>query len=908
MSDGASSPSAEQPSQGAEPVYPTQAELAALLPQYEIHEIIGIGGMGAVYKARQISLDRWVAIKVLPSESSQNPEDVQRFIKEARAMAKLVHPHIVAVFDFGQTYARHLFLVMEYIEGCDLHRRTRGGEITRERAREVIAQLCDALQFAHDRGVAHRDIKPANILITNDWKVKVADFGLARDLTTQSNIEEVEYGTPDYTAPERLILGSKVDHRADIYALGVVIHEMLTGQTPTAAGKDASEQLPPGFASIIAKCLKSEPDERYQKAVEVKVALLTATAETALQKPAAAAPKAVHAPQISAEPPSAGSSYRPSPFIRWRQQLAPLGWGAACAILLAGFGWAIFRNKPKPEVNEKPPAVVSVSAKPRLEPPKVVAPQTAPPSPAPVAPPTKPAVAAPPANVAAPSSMAPEKAVAPAAVAPLAPWAVLDGEPAQIAQLQGHRSPCYDVHLFSDQRRAASVGMDGTLRVWYLAEQKELFSAQPGLDALNLLQVSADENQALVLSYTSDKVAMIELATGKVLHSATYPTAKLLNAVLLKDDLGVMLCGSDDEGAPNLFHWQPGSPLKVVSDYVGRNYCMISTPEGTSVLLSASKKTSTGSYQVQWSRFDARTAQLSSLPLQELGYVTRSLGRRGASTVMMISNHPHLVSLTEFKTHLTLPTIPRDGIQLLSAEVVDGGRLLLSSWSDSTLRVQEVDGGAEVWRATTSEPVTDCALSKDERWAVMSTRFKDPKKQQGDYHLLVWRLPRWSTLVSDHTLSKTAASQMPELASHDPELAALRNRLPDEALPGQKDLDTERQKLDTLYVSALRRDYALLSPTEQQAFKAEIERIALQNELPPETADLKLPTSLRKLRGIYRQQLKTLQNAHSEAIKSVRESGQQLILPLIEKRSLAGDRLGAIRAKSVLEEWNARAQ
>ncbi|MFM2169657.1 MAG: hypothetical protein RIS79_4028, partial [Verrucomicrobiota bacterium] len=110
----------QPPPGAADAAYPALEELAQLLPQYEMHSIIGVGGMGAVYKARQITLDRWVAIKVLPIAASQNMEDTQRFIKEARSMAKLVHPHIVAVFDFGQTYARHLFLVMEYVDGKDL--------------------------------------------------------------------------------------------------------------------------------------------------------------------------------------------------------------------------------------------------------------------------------------------------------------------------------------------------------------------------------------------------------------------------------------------------------------------------------------------------------------------------------------------------------------------------------------------------------------------------------------------------------------------------------------------------------------------------------------------------------------------------------------------------------------------
>jgi serine/threonine protein kinase len=258
--------------------FPSLAELDALLPQYHFQQVIGIGGMGAVYLAHQPHLDRWVALKVLPAAAAKNAEDANRFHKEARAMARLSHPHIVAVFDFGQTTAGHLYLAMEYVEGADLHWRTLAGEITPERARSVIVQLCEALQYAHEHGVIHRDIKPANILITPDWQVKVVDFGLARDTTLEPTSDEAEYGTPDYAAPERLIIGEPVDHRADIYSLGVVIHEILTGKTPLAAGESTGQGLPPEFAGVLAKCLMPNPAQRFQSAREVRAALLTATA------------------------------------------------------------------------------------------------------------------------------------------------------------------------------------------------------------------------------------------------------------------------------------------------------------------------------------------------------------------------------------------------------------------------------------------------------------------------------------------------------------------------------------------------------------------------------------------------------------------------------------------------------
>ncbi len=347
-----SDPSSDEPPQapaneaGDAGAFPSLEELAGLLPQYEFHQVIGIGGMGAVYLARQPNLERWVALKVLPVAAATIPEDADRFNTEARAMARLSHPHIVAVYDFGQTEAGHLYLAMEYVEGADLHWRTRAGEITPDRARAVIGQLCEALQYAHDHGLVHRDIKPANILITPDWQVKVVDFGLAKDLTVQSGADEAEYGTPDYTSPERLIAGGPVDHRADIYSLGVVIHEILTGNTPRAAGAAAGQGLPEGFAGVISKCLMRDPARRFQKAGDVRAALLAAAAKA--KSKAAAAP--VNPPTAGSRPPAhpaRSAPQRPAvppPSSYGSSWLGTAGWALACTVALGALGWLVWRD------------------------------------------------------------------------------------------------------------------------------------------------------------------------------------------------------------------------------------------------------------------------------------------------------------------------------------------------------------------------------------------------------------------------------------------------------------------------------------------------------------------------------------------------------------------------------------
>lgn len=303
------------------PAFPTLEEMAGLLPQYEFHDILGVGGMGAVYLARQATLDRWVAIKLLPETASQNDEDASRFIAEARSMAKLTHAHIAAIHDFGQTSQGHLYLVMEYVTGVNLHQLIHGAESLNDSSiRNLVSQLCDALGYAHSHKVAHRDIKPANILVTEDWQAKIIDFGLAHDKDAEIAAGGDEYGTPDYVAPERLQIGATVDHRADIYSLGVVIHEMFTKLTPQAAGAAAGQGLPAMYASVVSRCMMSDPARRFQTCGEIKTFLSTA-ANVAAALPAAA-PTPVNRPvpphlQAKVRKASPQTAHSPSPGTPW---------------------------------------------------------------------------------------------------------------------------------------------------------------------------------------------------------------------------------------------------------------------------------------------------------------------------------------------------------------------------------------------------------------------------------------------------------------------------------------------------------------------------------------------------------------------------------------------------------------
>jgi serine/threonine protein kinase len=183
-------------------VAPTPAELALLLPQYRIESLLGQGGMGAVYKGLQPELDREVAIKLLPAEMAADEEFVSRFRREARTLAKLHHPNIVAVYEFGQTSAGHLFFAMEYIDGPDLRQVLSTSGLPAAEALKVVVQICDALQAAHDLGVVHRDLKPENILISPRGYAKLVDFGIARP-------EEGNRGQSTYLDKRRAFLRCK---------------------------------------------------------------------------------------------------------------------------------------------------------------------------------------------------------------------------------------------------------------------------------------------------------------------------------------------------------------------------------------------------------------------------------------------------------------------------------------------------------------------------------------------------------------------------------------------------------------------------------------------------------------------------------------------------------------------------
>ncbi|MGP8054893.1 MAG: protein kinase domain-containing protein [Limisphaerales bacterium] len=286
---------------------PPVAELATKFPQLEILELVGKGGMGAVYKARQKELDRIVALKILPPGIGDDAAFAGRFTREAKALAKLNHPGIVTLYEFGQANGLFFFL-MEFVDGVNLRQLLHAGRIAPREALAIVPQICDALQFAHDQGIVHRDIKPENILLDRRGRVKVADFGLAKIVGAEASASfgvppsggpdrlkpelqtpaltaaDKVMGTPNYMAPEQKEHPDAVDHRADIYALGVVFYQMLTGELPGKKIEPPSSkvQIDVRLDEVVLRALEKKPELRFQQ-----VSVLKTQVETIAQTPVA---------------------------------------------------------------------------------------------------------------------------------------------------------------------------------------------------------------------------------------------------------------------------------------------------------------------------------------------------------------------------------------------------------------------------------------------------------------------------------------------------------------------------------------------------------------------------------------------------------------------------------------------
>ncbi len=333
------------------------------ISHYQIISLLGKGGMGEVYRARDIKLDRTVALKILPADVATDAERMRRFVSEAKAASALNHPHVATIYEIGEADSVR-FIAMEYVEGQTLAAKINGQPLAIAEIIEIGSQIADALDEAHSKGITHRDIKPANVMFTPRGQVKVLDFGLAkitRPQSIDSNISTlaqtepgVMMGTVPYMSPEQA-LGRAVDQRSDLFSLGVVLYEMTTGRLPFA-GASTSEILdrilhaqpeaiarfnydvPIELERMVRKCLEKERERRYQSARELLIDLKNLQRDSDAK---GAAPKQLAALDTSAagQTEESAATHKIVRFAWWRW---PVVAAALAAVLIAGLVWFLF--------------------------------------------------------------------------------------------------------------------------------------------------------------------------------------------------------------------------------------------------------------------------------------------------------------------------------------------------------------------------------------------------------------------------------------------------------------------------------------------------------------------------------------------------------------------------------------
>ncbi len=344
------------------PDAPDPEILASAFPQLEILGLVGRGGMGVVYRARQKSLDRVVALKLVRPGREQDPAFAARFAREARALAALSHPNIVTVHDFGFAPSPvagpaggFYFLLMEYVDGVNLREAMQASRFTPEQALAIVPPVCEALQYAHDRGIVHRDIKPENLLLDRDGRVKIADFGIARLVDGSADGlqsggspgQDPEPGTPAYMAPEQAAAPGGADHRADIYALGVVLYELLTGERPDARMEPPSHRvrIDVRLDSVVLRALAHNPELRYASATEFRAEVETFTRPGSETKPPGAQQTISPAPGSGSPGATRGPSKPPRGPSRLFGWLGGLLLATAAATALFQTLWHHYENR-----------------------------------------------------------------------------------------------------------------------------------------------------------------------------------------------------------------------------------------------------------------------------------------------------------------------------------------------------------------------------------------------------------------------------------------------------------------------------------------------------------------------------------------------------------------------------------
>lgn len=353
---------------------------------YRITAPLGEGGMAAVYRAYQPSVDRYVALKVLPQSFATDPQFAQRFEREAKVLAKLQHPNILPIHDYGQADG-YPYIVMPVVEGGELSDLMHGDKLPLAEVVRIISQVGDALDYAHTEGVVHRDIKPSNILLDQRGNCLLTDFGLAKIVSNVANkltSSGFVVGTPSYIAPEQG-MGDPADGRSDIYALGVVLYELMTGQVPFQAEtpiavvmkhihdpllspREFRADIPEAIEQVILKALAKDPQDRYSTAGEM-VKAIQAAVDKGDALPASSPIQQTDIRQVKPPPSSSSKANPASPSTASGSIMWWSGAGLIAVVLLAllGFGSWLFLDRQQPEAAAPPAAPPTEAVQPPTE-------------------------------------------------------------------------------------------------------------------------------------------------------------------------------------------------------------------------------------------------------------------------------------------------------------------------------------------------------------------------------------------------------------------------------------------------------------------------------------------------------------------------------------------------------------
>jgi hypothetical protein len=823
---------------------PSLEELSALLPQFELQGFLAQGGMGAVYLARQISLDRQVAIKVLPPAWGAEAGYAQRFQTEARAMAKLQHNHIVGVFDFGITSAGHLYLVMEYVRGETLHELIKLKKLPRPKIQGIALQLCDGLSYAHEHGVLHRDIKPGNVLVSSKGAVKIADFGLARH--AGAAVEEDALGTPDYAAPELFIQGALVDHRADIYALGIVFQEMLTGQVPGHPREPLSHHgshFDPGWEPLIAKATSDDPSRRFRTVAELRQAVANVGKRVAQPGPAPGAPR----PRVMSAGPRPAEP-EPSAFP-WTSVVAGM-----VVVSVAVFWW--MRNRSELAGAR---AVSTSSASSGTDSASLTVSGS-------------PGVAGTANTTGTGSTMSHSGGlVFSLDTAMPAGHAFKFGEP--------HTDVVNDLVTFPDQRRVASGSSDKTVAIWDLQSRRRLRTFGPLEGGVLRLAISPD-GRYIAAGTTEYKTYVWDVnGPPDALPKELVTTARSIPQLAFSPDGESLVVGTNDMSA-SLVGWawrkDDSSPIPGFRPVSNAIELLPGDKPGTFLVIGQRPDTSVAPPRPPqppaqnapppkipqiaefWLGDITRRSLVRQLPTPPATFRLRITpdGRHGIASARGRLYYFNLETGHTLAQSVTIPTLAGD------IELLDGGRLVLIGGQDKCLHIIETATGQDVWVSSPAEMnCTNAPAVVAGRYALTAGGRRlgpagTPPQKDGDYSLHFWVLPDIATLKSTDADKALVHQQMLALATSDPELWELLGRLTTEWKERVASASASARKdLDEKYLTALRRELGAASPRERDQYLNEISRVSNGSV---GALDPTAPPNLVRLHDIYQEQVRLL--------------------------------------------------